>query len=386
MSDEGGSGSLVVIGASAGGIDALSVLAAHLPVPFPAPIVVAQHLDPSRQSHLVQILAQRTSLPVEAVTDHVALEAGHVYVIPPNSDVTVEDGHLSLDLLFRTAAGAYGERLIAVILSGAGSDGSGGARFVKAAGGTVVVQDPATASHPSMPSALPPAIVDLVAKLEAIGSLLRDLVAGEYPRSGGDDDTNLDHFLAELRERSGIDFLTYKRPTIRRRLDRRRLAVGATSLSAYMQYAAEHPEEYARLTSAFLIKVTEFFRDADLFEYLGTTVMPEIVRAAAERDHEIRIWSAGCASGEEAYGLAMLLADAVGNDLAAFNIRVFGTDLDGDAVNFARGATYPASAVATIPPDRLERYFIRSGADYEVRKHIRAMTVFGQHDLGMRSP
>jgi two-component system CheB/CheR fusion protein len=389
---------IVVVGASAGGIDALGIMVGGLDRTFPAPLVIAQHLDPRRPSHLPEILSRRTTMQVKAVTAREKLEAGVVYVVPSNRDVEITDHQVvvhedsrrrgprpSVDRLMETAAASFGEQLIAVILSGEGSDGAEGARAVKLAGGTVVIQDPTTAAHPSMPRSLAPTTVDIVAQIEAIASLLRDLIAG-VKVAQPDDEALLDRFLAQVREHTGIDFASYKRPTITRRLQRRMAAVGATTLPDYVRYVGRNPAEYDRLASGFLIKVTEFFRDQDLFDYLRKKVVPRIVRHSTERDRDIRIWSAGCATGEEAYSLAILFAEALGDSAGRYNVRVFATDLDAEAVNFARRGIYSRSAVANLPPELLDRYFQRIGDDYEVRKNIRAVTVFGHHDLAQRAP
>ena len=201
---------LVVIGSSAGGIEALSTLVATLPPDFGAPIVIAQHLDPSRPSHLAEILARRSTIPVRTVTDHTQLQAGVVFVAPTNSHVEISAGTIalraesvgrhkpSIDLLFSSAAAAYGDTLIAVILSGTGSDGAAGARLVKAAGGTVVIQDPSTASYPGMPLALAPTTVDIVAPLDRIGPILADLLAGTTVPTLPPEQEALASFLADV--------------------------------------------------------------------------------------------------------------------------------------------------------------------------------------------
>ena len=389
---------LVAVGASAGGIDALSTLVATLPEGFPAPIVIAQHLDPRRRSHLPEILQRKSALPVRSVEDREKLEPGIVYLVPANADVVITDHEVSLralegsgprpsvDRLLRTAAESFGEQLIAVILSGEGSDGAEGARAVKQAGGTVVIQDPQTAAHPSMPASLAPPTVDIIARLESIGPLLYDLLTGTYQPAPHDGEGSLERFLKLLRDQTGIDFASYKRPTITRRLQRRMAAVGATSLRDYQRYLARNPAEYDRLASSFLIKVTDFFRDADLYAYLREHVVPELIAYATEHDHEIRVWSAGCATGEEADSLAILLADAVAEDTSRPNIRVFATDIDNDAINFARRGIYPPSSVDAVPPELIDRYFQRIDDAFEVRKQIRSLTVFGQHDLAQRAP
>lgn len=390
---------LVVIGASAGGVDALGELLASLPREFPAPIVVAQHLDPRRPSHLGEILERRTALVVRTVSEREPLADGVVYIVPSDRDVDVADGSVavhqeasdrrprpSVDHLFESASRVYGEGLIAVVLTGAGSDGAEGARKVKAAGGTVVIQDPATAAYPSMPQSLAPTTVDIVARLEAIGPVLIDLLSGhDVPPDDAEEQTLL-RFLADLRSRSGIDFSNYKRPTIMRRLTRRMAAVRVTSVPEYVNYAMRNPEEYERLTSSFLIKVTEFFRDPELYETLAQEVLPRLIQDAVDRQRELRIWSAGCATGEEAYSLAILLCEVMGDDLASYNVRVFATDLDNDAINFARRGVYSRSTLVNVPPDVVDRYFSAVGDDYEIGRHVRAITVFGQHDLAQRAP
>jgi two-component system CheB/CheR fusion protein len=388
----------VIIGSSAGGIDALSAVARTLPAEMPVPIVIAQHLDPRRPSHLAEILRRHTSLRVETVEDRAALDPQTIFVLPPGRHAEITDHEIrlhdvsdrgprpSIDLLFSSAAQVFGEGLIAVILTGTGHDGAAGARDVKALGGTVVVQNPETASYPGMPLALSPTSIDIVAELDAIGPLLHDLATGVHEPTRPDDERLLRGFLDQLRDRSGIDFGSYKRATILRRLQRRMVATGQTKLRDYVRHVQSNPEEYQRLTASFLIKVTEFFRDRDLFDQLRETVIPQLIADARERDNELRVWSAGCATGEEAYSLAILIADALGDELDAFNVRIFATDVDGEAIAFARRGVYTENALAEMPHDIVERHFTKVADGYEVKKRIRAITVFGQHDLGQRAP
>jgi two-component system CheB/CheR fusion protein len=389
---------LIVVGSSAGGIDALGVLVGSLPEPLPVPMILAQHLDPRRPSHLAEILSRRTSIPVRPVEAAARLEPGTILVLPPDRHAQIRDHEVvlseaaedgprpSIDRVLGSAAGAFGEGLIAVILTGTGSDGALGARAVKAAGGTVIIQDPETASYPGMPKAIAPSTVDIVADLEAIGPLLHDLVSGTSAPCRPDEERLLRTFLEQLRDRTGIDFSTYKRAAILRRLQRRMAATGAGRLRDYVGYLADHPEEYQRLTSSFLIKVTEFFRDGDLFTYLRDEVLPQVIEEARGRGMEIRIWSAGTATGEEAYSVAMLVVDALGDELPTFNVRIFATDVDPDAIAFARRGTYPAAALEGVPASLVERHFDRVRDQYEIKKQVRAITVFGQHDLGQRAP
>jgi len=261
---------LVVIGSSAGGIESLSAVVSALPATFSAPVVIAQHLSPSRSSSLVEILERRGPLPVRAIADRTRLEPGVVYVVPPHRDAVISGDEIvlsdegtspqpSIDRLFSSAAEAVGEDLIAVVLSGTGSDGASGARDVKYAGGTVIIEDPETAAYPGMPLSLAPSIVDIVTNRDRIGELLNALVTGQFMVSEVSEHGQLQAFLAELREHSGIDFSTYKQPMIRRRLQRRMAATSQASILEYIRYVHHHPTERQRLVSSFLIKVTEFF-------------------------------------------------------------------------------------------------------------------------------
>ena len=395
---------LVVVGSSAGGIGALSELVSNLPEDFSSPIVVAQHLDPSRESHLQQILSRRSPLPVKTVADHEPLEAGVVFVVPANRHVNITDSEIgfspesdpgrsipSINLLMETAAGVYGENLIAVVLTGTGTDGTDGARAVSQAGGTVVVQDPKTAEFGEMPSSLAPSSVDIVSSLERIGPVLNNLVSGlaapEQSSEDGDKlDRELERFLEKLHRDRGVDFRSYKQPTIMRRLGRRMAATDCESIEEYSRYLEQHPEEYRPLISAFLIKVTEFFRDEELFNYLKEEVLPELVEEARRKENQLRIWSAGCATGEEAYSVAILVSEVLGQEAGLFNVRIFATDIDEEAVGFARRGVYPPSALKGLSEEQLGRYFVEDNGSYQVKKQVRGMIVFGEHDLAQRSP
>jgi len=389
---------LVVIGSSAGGIEALSRVVASLPADFPAPIVIAQHLDPRRPSHLHEILARHATLPVRVVEEREALQDGVIFVVPSNRLVEISHGDLrlraakagsvapSIDVLFESAADVFGPGLIAVILTGSGSDGSAGAWHVKNAGGAVVIENPATAMFPSMPSSIAPSLVDATVDLDSIGSVLSALLAAGSPSADGRDHDELSEFLERIHERSGIDFAGYKPATIMRRLRGRMAATSRPTLAGYASYLESDPEEYARLVNSLLIKVTEFFRDPKLFDYLREHVVPELVAEARRERREIRIWSAGCSTGEEAYSLAIVLAEALGNENAWPDIRIFATDIDREAIAFARRGIYPPTALKSLPPGVRDRYFVKSDGRFEIAKRLRALMVFGEHDLGERAP
>ncbi len=393
-----GESQLVVIGSSAGGIEALTRLVAGLPADFPAPVVIAQHLDPRRPSHLHEILARHATLPVRVVEEQEALADGVIFVVPSNRLVEISHGDLrlraakagsvapSIDVLFESAAAAYGPGLIAVILTGSGSDGSSGAWHVKRAGGAVVIENPATAMFPSMPSSIPPSLVDATADLDSIGSILCDLLAAGAAPAEPTDRDELRDLLERIHERSGIDFGSYKPATILRRLRGRMNATARPTLAEYADYLESDPEEYARLINSLLIKVTEFFRDPALFDYLREQVLPELVAEARREKRELRIWSAGCSTGEEAYSVAIAVAETIGAASGSPDVRIFATDIDREAVAFARRGTYPPAVLKGLPAGARDRYFVPSDGGYEVAKRLRGMMVFGEHDLGERAP
>ena len=322
-----------------------------LPTPFPAPIVIAQHVDPRRPSHLPEILSRRSTVPVKLIENGDTIEPGTIYVAPSNNHIEISDHKVklladgkkrptpSVDGLLKTAAPHYNENLIAVILTGTGSDGTEGARDVKKHGGTVVIQDPETAAYSGMPQSLAPNTVDIVTTIDRMGATLRDLVTGDYVNSAPSDAQVTADILDFIREHNGIDSVSAEAATIQRRLKRRMVAwlTGPKNIATYLK---THPDEQNRLIGSFLIKVTEFVRDPELFDLLRTTILPELIeQARKDGTREIRIWSAGCATGEEPYSVAILLCDLLGTELEHFTIRIFATDLDPDAVAFARAAS-----------------------------------------------
>ncbi|HLH60068.1 MAG TPA: CheR family methyltransferase [Ktedonobacteraceae bacterium] len=394
-------GDLVVIGSSAGGIEALSILIGNLPLDFPAPIVLAQHLDPNRPSSLDAILRRRTSLPVELVSTSNHLEAGKIYVVPSNRMVSVQNGEVivqedstkrsrprpSVDMLLSSAAQAYGDHLIAVILTGIGSDGASGAIDVKEAGGTVIVQDPQTARYPSMPLALPPAVIDFEVDVEQIGPLLYDLLTDvELPRIEGKTEDMLRTILERVSHQANIDFRLYKTTTILRRIGRRMTGTHCQTMRDYADYLESHPEEVGELVKSFLINVTQFFRDPEAFIYIRNEILPPIIMQARERDRVLRLWAAGCASGEEPYSLAMLLTDQLGAELPEWSVKIFATDLDEAAINFARRGMYSETLLKTVPAEYRERFFERFDQGYRISKTLRQMVIFGQQDLSRSAP
>lgn len=391
---------LVVVGSSAGGVGALSTLVSTLHTSFPAPIVLAQHLDPQRPSHLGSILERRSTLPIVLVNEDAPtpLEKGKIYVVPSNRHVKIIDGHVNLekdnverpkpsvDILLSSAAKSYGEHLIAVILTGSGSDGAAGAVDVKNAGGIVIIQNPQTAPYPSMPLSLPPTAVDHVVEMEQIGPLLYDLLQGlQLPLLEHVDDPMRD-LLSQVSTQTNIDFRNYKLSTIVRRLSRRLAVTHVANIRDYADYIKTHPDEIHELVKSFLIKVTGFFRDPEAFNWVKETIIPELIERGKTNGRTIRMWSAGCATGEEPYSLGLLLADQLNGEFPEWNIKIFATDLAADALAFARRGLYPENVLKDLPDEYRVRFFEKIEQGYRVSKPLRQIVIFGQQDISKGVP
>src|SRR5256886_8568886 len=275
-------------------------------------------------------------------------------------------------MLLSSAAKAFGDHLIAVILTGSGSDGAAGAVDVKNAGGTVIVQDPQTARYPSMPLALPPTVIDFEASIERIGPLLNDLLTGvALPQPEERTEDVLHAILEQVSRQASIDFRPYKTSTILRRIGRRMAVTHSRTMQDYLEYIRVHSEEVGELVKAFLINVTQFFRDADAFAYLKGEILPKLITQSRERDRVLRIWTAGCATGEEAYSVAMLLTDILGAELPQWSIKIFATDLDEAAINFARRGLYAENLLKVMPNDYRDRFLERVDHGYRISKTLR---------------
>ncbi len=392
---------LVVIGSSAGGIEALIALLSALPADFSVPVVVAQHLDRHRSSGLGPILESNTNLKMIMVEESCLLEPGKLYVVPSNRNVAINDGQVvlrgeapggsrsmpSVNLLFSSAAEVYGDRLIAVILTGSGSDGAAGVLDVKHKGGTVIVQNPLSARYPSMPLAIPPSVIDFELDVELMGPLLSDLVQGlnVNPPENNVEDT-LRAILDLVSHQTNTDFKQYKTNTIMRRIIRRMAVVGQRTMPDYLAYLEAHSEEVGDLVEAFLINVTQFLRDEEAFNYLKNEILPVLISRARERDRVLRFWSAGCATGEEPYSLAMLLLEQLGPELPQWSIKIFATDLDEAAINFARRGYYTENHFRDFPPEFRDRYFEHVDQNYRITKALRQIVIFGLQDLSRSAP
>jgi two-component system, chemotaxis family, CheB/CheR fusion protein len=389
---------MVVIGASAGGIKVLQDFFASVPSDTGAAFVVVVHLDPAHRSELPRILAGRTSMPVVQVEGTQKLESDHVYVIPPDRNLQVVDHEISaaefdeprgrrspIDLLFRSVAERLGDGF-AVILSGAGSDGAIGVRAVKEAGGIILVQDPNEAEYGSMPrSAIATGVADLVLPVQDLASRLVELIHLKQQNGALVDEPQIEEdllrrILAHLRVRTGHDFAKYKRSTVLRRIARRMQVTRTDQLKSYYDVLRESADEGQALLSDLLISVTTFFRDTESFEQLQRTVIPDLFSHVDETE-SIRVWVAGCATGEEAYSIAILLLEEASRHELRPPIQVFGSDLDARALTTARAGRYPAAIDTDVSEERLRRFFTRDGEAYRVRQEVRDIVLFAAHDL-----
>ncbi|MGD9968164.1 MAG: chemotaxis protein CheB [Hyphomonadaceae bacterium] len=389
--------STVAIGSSAGGVGALQTLFQHMPTNLGVAFVVVAHLEPTYRSELVPILQRRTSMAVYQVNAKTPLKPNCVYVIPPDRRLVISDGDISslpfeeprgqrapIDLFFRSLAEQHGDGF-AIVLTGAGADGVVGIKAIKEAGGVILVQDPKDAEYGSMPrSAIATGVADVVAPLAELPAKLAELVGHknriQAQQFGDDEDSSLRRILTFLRARTGHDFSQYKRPTIMRRISRRMQLNRLDRMEDYAAFLRENAEEIPALFSDLLISVTTFFRDSAAFESLAERVIPQFFDET--RDGEpIRIWVTGCATGEEAYSIAILLLEEAARREFRPEIQIFATDLDNGALAAAREGRYPTAIEADVSEERLRRFFSREGDHYRVRKEIRDIVVFAMHSM-----
>ena len=387
----------VGIGSSAGGVHALQQFFESLPDQVDAAFVVVVHLDPAHQSELPAILAARTRMPVAQVSGRVPLEPRRVYVIPPNRQLFVTDQHLAIaefeeprwrrapiDLFFRSLAAQRGDDF-AIIFSGAGSDGALGIKAVKEAGGIILVQDPDEAEYGSMPrSAIATGFADFVLPVREIAARLPELIANRdriatEPEEEADVDA-LKRILSHLRIRTGHDFLNYRKSTVRRRIARRMQVRRAATMTDYLSILRDSGEEAQALLADLLISVTTFFRDSEAFDRLASLVMPHVFENKGAAD-AVRVWVPGCATGEEAYSIAILLLEEAGRHDVRCEIQVFASDLDDAALTAGREGRYPLAIEADMTEERVKRFFTREADHYRVSHDLRDVVLFAKHSL-----
>jgi two-component system CheB/CheR fusion protein len=394
---------VVGIGASAGGLDACRKFLAALPPDSGMAFILIQHLDPTHESMMVELLAGSTPMTVMQAAEGIPVERDHLYIIPPGTYLSVIDGALRLsqpqarhgarlpfDFLLHSLAAGCGSRTICVVLSGTGADGSLGLRAVKEKGGLVIAQDPDEAEYSGMPrNAIATGGVDLVLSVGRIPEALtqRDRSATRAStRDGLLDQDTISDWLPEiidlLRARTAHDFTLYKPGTLQRRIERRMAMAGVDIRDSdrYIKILRSDPGELNLLAKDLLINVTSFFRDPPVFDLLAAKIIPELVRSHAP-DKPMRIWIAGCSTGEETYSLAMLFREEISAANLGIKLQVFASDVDPDAIATAREGLYPASIEADVSAERIARFFSKEESNYRVSPEVRAAVVFTVQDV-----
>jgi two-component system CheB/CheR fusion protein len=392
---------IVGLGASAGGIQALKDFFAQVPKDSGIAYVVILHMSPAHESRLAEVLQTAAQIPVTQVKHRIKVVPNHVYVIPPNQNLAMTDGHLKLtnmigieerrspvDLFFRTLAETNDSRAVSVILSGTGSNGSMGLKRIKEYGGVAFVQDPNEAQYTDMPrNAIATGLVDYVLPVAEIPAKIisykhhRGTVQIPDPDEAlATDEQALRDIFTQLRMRTGHDFSNYKRATMLRRIERRVGIMELTGLPQYAHFLRDNRGEAQALMKDLLISVTNFFRDPKSIEALAKNVLPKTVGGKREGDH-LRVWIAGCATGEEAYTLAILLNESLESLATPQQIQIFATDLDAEAIAVAREGYYSDAEVADISPERLRRYFSKEQDGYRIRRELRETILFAVHNV-----
>jgi two-component system, chemotaxis family, CheB/CheR fusion protein len=396
---------VVGIGASAGGLDALERFFDNLPKDTGMAFVVIQHLSPDFKSLMDELLARHTELPIHPVEDGMPVEPDHVYLIPPKKEMIISDGRLLLsereqkqeltlpiDIFFRSLAHDCGARAVAIVLSGGGSDGSRGIRDVQEAGGLVIVQDTHSAQFDGMPrTARDAGVADWVLAPEDMPHALLDHAATRASRSGHAPaevgvaaPRGIEAVYQMLQEEFGIDFTHYKPSTVTRRIERRLALAHSPNIDEYVTRLRNEREELDILYHDLLIGVTRFFRDGEAFDILEQRVLPELLQRGGP-DAPLRIWVAGCATGEEPYSLAIVLQDLMLKH-GPRPVKIFATDVHRGSLERATRGIYEADAVANVSQERLARYFLRTGDAYQVVPDVRQMVVFAHHNVIRDAP
>ncbi len=393
---------IVGIGASAGGLEAIEAFFDSMPPSDEFAFVIIQHLSPDYKSLMPELLHRHTKMPIRQAEEGLLVEPGTIYLNQPKKNLTIfhgklffaqqEEGlNLPIDIFFRSLAEDQGEQAVGVILSGTGTDGTRGIRAIKVAGGMVMVQDEESAQFDGMPkSATSTGIVDYVLPPSKMPGELMQFVKGRfslernYHESGLSSDDAMAKMLGLVRSKTGIDFSLYKPNTIVRRIERRMGINQVSSADEYLRILQDSPLELQTLFREILIGVTKFFRDPDAFETLKNKVLPEIFNAKSHSE-PVRVWVAGCSTGEEAYSLAIVFSEYLEEHNLTNDIKIFSTDIDKDALDFASYGIYPESIVADTSMERLGKYFLKKGDSYQVKPSIREKVIFAYHNI-MKDP
>ncbi|MCW3072465.1 MAG: domain S-box protein [Bacteroidetes bacterium] len=393
---------IVAIGASAGGLEAVSILLKNLRVDTGMAYIYVQHLNPEHKSFLVEILSKTTKMQVHEIDNMELMEPNNVYVIPHNKGIEVTDGHIkllprskggsaiSIDVLFASLAETHKEEVIGVILSGNASDGTRGLKAIKAAGGLTFAQDD-SAQVSSMPkSAIAAKTVDFVLSPKEIAQKLgrlskNDLLRITAKKKRNDiiseaNDTDLKPIFELLHKKAGIDFSHYKIASIKRRLNHKMLQCGVKTIKEYEKLLNKKNDEAETLCKDLLINVTCFFRDTETFRYLKTVFFPKLLKSKTLGE-TLRIWIPACSTGEEAYSIAMLIAELQDHKARKVAVQIFATDLSEHTINIARIGEYSQGAVESVSQKQLKRFFSKTGDQYRIVKELREMCVFAPHNI-----
>lgn len=389
----------VGIGASAGGLEAIESFFKHMPADSGLAFVVVQHLSPDYKSMMAELLSKHTAMPVQRAEEGMRVEANHIYLIPPKKNLSIFHGkllltdqehnrgiNLPIDLFLRSLAEDQGEKTVAIILSGTGSDGTRGIRAVKEAGGMIMVQDEESAKFDGMPkSAIASGLPDYILPPPEMPRQLLAFVKHPYAVKAEisdvllSDEDGLTRIFALLRERHKVDFTYYKPSTVVRRIERRMGVRQVNDLRDYVKYLERYPNEVSTLYQELLIGVTSFFRDKEAWDLLGEQILPELF--SRKEVKEVRLWSAGCSTGEEAYSLAILCREVMEGLGKAVDVKVFATDVDREAVLAAGNGVFPEGIAADLPPNLLAKYFYPKDDSFHIVRNVREMVVFAQHNL-----
>ncbi len=390
---------IIGIGASAGGLEALPQFFQHMPGNSGLSFVVVQHLSPDYKSLMADILGKHTQMRVIQAENEMSIRPNTVYLIPPKNNMTLRAGRLFLtefvhgmlnhpiDVFFTSLAEEQKERAIAVVLSGTGSDGTSGIKIVKEHGGLVIVQNPDSAKFDGMPrSAINTGLADFILSPDGIVDEIMNfssyptIIRPQEKEDMFSDDETFSRIYAILKKNSGIDFTNYKRSTVLRRIERRMVVTHSAGLADYMKFLAANSDEANVLVKEILIGVTNFFRDPAFFEKLKMNVIYSIVEHAGERD-PIRVWSAGCSTGEEAYSLAILFRETLDELGVQRDIKIFATDVDSRAIEQAGKGVYSESILDDVSTERLAKFFLKKNEQYTISKEIRRMIIFAPHNM-----
>lgn len=391
---------IIAIGASAGGMEEINVFFDHTPLDGVAYVII-QHLSSDFKSRMVELLARHSKLIVKEAENGMTVICNEVYLIPHDKFMTISNGrlmmsekenvkgpHLTINTFFNSLAADCGKKAIGVILSGLGSDGTEGIKALKKAGGMIIARSPANSEFSSMPSsAIATGMVDFVLEPALMPAAIEDYVknTADLLTDNHEDDKNLKAIIKLIKETSPLDFSDYKQSTILRRTKRRATYGNFTSLGNYLNFLRVTPDEVESLTKEFLISVTSFFRDKGAFEYIQKEVLPDILKKLSPGE-EIKIWVAGCASGEEVYSIAILLDELLIGKYEDTVVKIFATDIDQAALIFAGKGIYNAGISKDVSAERLKKYFTKEGDKYRVSPVIRKMAIFAQHDLVKNPP